>query len=310
MNGEKAEEFLIESPYPIFLNLPGKIRRSYEGEILIRVKQGRLFIINRLPLSAYLSSVILSEMGHAPLEALKAQAVLSRTLAYTAMAENKNQDYDVSDLTDSQAYRGFEIQTALSRKAVETTEGLILTYQNRRAKIFYASTCGGHTSSPHEVWGQENRGLKGVACSKNGHILCRNSPHFKIWQWKVALNDLTRLPALKDFPVDHIEISKKDSWGRVLTLDFFSGEQKRTLLAEQFRIEAGRHFKSFGLLKSAYLKLAVENQTVLFEGRGLGHGVGLCQWGAKTLADMGLDFKAILQFYFPALKLKNREETH
>lgn len=308
-NNQKHPQLEWESPFPITLTIPHKIQRSYEGKIILQVQNNHILIINKIPLNSYLASVIISEMGKAPLEALKAQAVLSRTLSYQAIQKNKYKPYHLTDLTDSQAYRGFDIKTLLSQQAAQETNNLILAYKNKLAHIFYSSTCAGHTSTPHNVWGQENLGIKEVLCQKKGSFLCQKSPHFTPWQWEVSLKDLSLIDSLKNCEVKKIEIAKKSSLGRVYSLNFYSQNQKKTLLAEQFRIEVGRAFKSFGLLKSAFFTIKTSQDKVIFEGQGLGHGVGLCQWGAKELAKQQVAFKNILQFYFPAFTLKNKEEV-
>lgn len=299
----------LESPYPITLTIPHKIKRSYEGKITLQVMNNQILIINHLALNSYLASVVMSEMGSASLEALKAQAVLARTLSYQAIKKNKYKPYHLTDLTDSQAYKGFDIKTLLSQKAAQDTNNLILAYKNKLAHIFYSSTCAGHTSTPYNVWGQKNAGVKSVVCKNKKKFLCQKSPHFTPWQWKVSLKDLSIINSLRNFEVKKIEIAKKSSLGRVYSLNFYSQNQKKTLLAEQFRIEVGRAFKSFGLLKSAFFTFKTKDNQIVFKGQGLGHGVGLCQWGAKELAKQKANFKNILKFYFPNLSLKNKEEV-
>ncbi|HEY8341711.1 MAG TPA: SpoIID/LytB domain-containing protein [Calditerricola sp.] len=140
--------------------------RTYRGEMEVRVVDGKLALINELPLEQYLYGVVGVEIGgSSPPEALKAQAVIARTYALRARSANKPK-YKVAHLSDStfdQAYQGYKAENDAVRRAVDATSGMVLTYNGQLAETLYYSNAGGMTADGSEVWGNPVPYLKPVA---------------------------------------------------------------------------------------------------------------------------------------------------
>lgn len=139
--------------------------RTYRGEMEVRVVDGKLALINELPLEQYLYGVVGVEIGgSSPPEALKAQAVIARTYALRAQTANKPK-YKVAHLSDStydQAYQGYKAENDAVRRAVDATAGMVVTYNGQLAETLYFSNAGGMTADGSEVWGNVVPYLKPV----------------------------------------------------------------------------------------------------------------------------------------------------
>ncbi len=117
-------------------------------------KNEELLVINRVPLETYVASVVISEMGQAPPEAMCAQAVISRTWAIGHIDESSL--YDFNDLTSSQSYQGYSAYVKGAEKIISKTEGLILTYRGETAKILFHAQCSDRVFSAYEIWGKSS----------------------------------------------------------------------------------------------------------------------------------------------------------
>ena len=133
--------------------------RAYRGGIELSLFNGKLAVINELPLEQYLVSVLGSEMSKEwPLEALKAQAVAARTFALKQGV--KYQIAHVTDTTTDQAYKGLAGEFAAAQQAVQATQGEVIVDKNGLINPLYYSNAGGMTAAPTEVWGNEVAYLK------------------------------------------------------------------------------------------------------------------------------------------------------
>ncbi|MBY0088129.1 MULTISPECIES: SpoIID/LytB domain-containing protein [Brevibacillus] len=159
-------------------------QRTYRGEMELSEYNGHLTLVNELPMEEYLYGVVGSEMAPGwPLEALKTQAVLSRTRA--VWQGNKYGVANVSDTVFEQAYYGYTKESDDVREAVDETEGEIIYYQGKPAESLFYSNAGGMTADGTEVWGNPVPYLRSVE-SKDTYPMDNAS----VW-YKVALADGT-----------------------------------------------------------------------------------------------------------------------
>jgi stage II sporulation protein D len=241
-----------------------------------------------LDLETYLRGVLPAEMPVSwPIEALKAQAVAARTFALFRQGQSRAKDFDVdSDVMDQMFLEGAET-TKRAEQAIDETRGLVLhTPQGKLIAAYFHSDCGGHTEDARNVWGGgESTGTAGCPFTARAN-------------WKLRLT-LKQLAAKLRLPVKAIELGERTESGRVarvaLALADGSG---RTITANDFR-----HALGYGELKSTAFSISREGETYTFAGRGFGHGVGLCQWGARQMALQGSSFKEILAHYYPSARL-------
>jgi len=274
----------------------GETTRRYAGSISVRIAASTLRFVNHVELEDYLPAVVAAEAGAVPPAALEAQAVVSRTFAAASRQRHHQDGYDVCDLTHCQVYRGHGDETKAAANAVEKTKGQVLLLGGMMLKpAFFHSSCGGATSRAADVFHDDGVGV-GVRDELNGGPACRAAPDFA-WEWKVDRTELARALGVKSDGAA-FEPLRRDASGRVLELRSFG----KRLSGPQFQSAVGRVFGWTSLRSMKVSAETVEN-VVRFTGTGFGHGVGLCQYGARARAEAGESAEIILKRYFPDAKL-------
>jgi len=276
-------------------------KKSYSGTIEFSVSPttGKLQVINKVSLEEYISSVTGSEMNFDSPEALKAQAVVSRSYALWSIQSNRFKKYDITDNEMNQVYQGLTVVKQIHKEAVNSTRGEILTWNNKLVLAAYFSTCGGVTNPNETVWkGKSLPYLRSV----NDRASCSISPHFK---WKYSLNKkilFEQIASEYNFTPSAIHL-KTGEHNRVLAVLLIDANSREfALTGNDFRLFVNKHFGIYSI-KSSRFSLHGNNNTIEFRGSGLGHGVGLCQYGALGFAKEGWDYKRILNFYFNNVKV-------
>lgn len=277
--------------------------RYYSGRLDIKPNSGRnaLSVINTVDLEIYVASVVGSEMDFEEPEALKTQAVVSRSYALWSIRKSPYSNFDLRDFEANQMYVGQIRDKPRYREAAEATAGEILTWSNQLILAVFSSTCGGMTANNTDVWGGENHPY---LRSQNDTRICSVSPHFS---WEYELKKVTLDSLLKErygFRFRDKEI-ETDQTGRIQQIELIdrSGDILR-FSGNEFRLYINRHAGPLAV-RSTKFKWTEHGDTISFEGNGLGHGVGLCQWGARGLAQNGWNYKDILTFYFSGVKIVN-----
>jgi len=272
------------------INVNGK---AYRGAIEIRKKgNGKLLVINELDLEAYLLGVVAAEIpSDWEMETLKAQAIASRTYALYQMRNAGRRSYHILATVDSQMYLGIRAERKRATAAVEGTRGLVITYQGGVIPAFYHSSCGGHTENALELWGIDEPYLKGVDCD------CQTISKYGIWEKRFTTAGIIRALRREGFRISGIgsvEMGDITPAGRVKNVIFRNLGRSTSVPSETIRAALG-----YANIPSIFFEPELMDQEVVFSGRGLGHGIGLCQWGAKEMAEKGSDYKAILEHYYP-----------
>ncbi len=264
----------------------------YVGYFEVKRDENGLYIINDLPFERYIEGVVASETGKEwEIEALKAQAVISRTYAIFYKTLKTKKDFHLTSSVLHQVYKGNNT-SPLIRRAVKETEGEILIYEGYPIKAFYHSTCVGKTELPEEVWGGDYPYLKSVDCNS------KNSP-YENWQRRFSFEKIEK--ALGISSIEDISIASYTSTGRVKTLNIVAAN------TSEMEVKATDLRKLLGYreLPSTHFSLIIkESGYAIFDGKGYGHGVGLSQWGALEMAKQGKNYKEILKHYYPGTILK------
>ena len=266
--------------------------------------RGKLEYIIYLPLETYLKGVLGSEVPASwPAESLKAQAIASRT--YFLWKQRQSASYfDVrSDHMDQVFKMQEKVSPAISR-AIEQTRGQILVTPSSRDifPAYFHSDCGGHTSQESAVWHKDQ--AKNHAVSDP---VCRNAKR-NHWHYSIAIDQMM-LKLHKKFllPRDSELLGifpRGNSEERAFELNLlFSNNLIKKISANEFRSLFG-----FGKIKSTQFYVTKSLNGFNFRGRGYGHGVGMCQWGAKRWAVRGRDYRAILKHYYQGAELVTSEE--
>ena len=293
-------------------------KRRYRGDLIIKEEEGFLKVINQLPLEEYLYGVIKWELSPDwPLATLCAQTIAARTYALKNMESSLSQGqlYHLSATVDDQVYGGVESEDSRVQKVVDLTQGKVITYQGELINAFYHNCCGGYTTSSKDVWGGKDFPYLRVGPDK----FCQGSPHYH-WKWEIKRSELEKILLKEMLPVGRID--RIQVLSRAQNLSFEEGGRVTKLCLEHYGDRSycltGTEFRKLidkwigrGKLKSTLfdkVRLRVKGgiSYFVFQGRGSGHGVGMCQWGAKEMAEQGYSFEEILQFYYPGTKIEKR----
>lgn len=291
VNGKVVRRLTVSAP--VFIQVNGK---KYHGNMEISPADKGLLVVNELPLEDYLIGLINCEISSQwPMEAIKAQAVVARSYAVYQKEMRKNAMYDLESTVMDQVYEGCEIEDSRAGRGVKETAGEVLTYKGNVIQAFYHSNCGGHTESSENVWGFSLPYMQGVDCS-----YCLATPSAK-WEQTIPLNKIESLLKGNGYQVAgllEIRTGKKNRSGRVTDLILIFAKGHLTISAVNFRKIIG-----YTVIKSTNFEARIAGDDAVFTGIGYGHGVGLCQWGAKQRAGDGFDYREILSYYYPGTRL-------
>ncbi len=291
----KGDVIRVEAPGTIALR-----GHSYHHRLEIRWRRydGRpeLLVVHPLDLETYVTGIVSSELpGGWPLEAYKAQAVAARTFALWQKYRRLDLPYHLESSVLDQVYQGVEREHALARQAAQQTSGEVLTWHHQVAQAYFHASCGDRTESAREGWGTELPYLPGSPCGK-----CRLATRYG-WGARIARADVERaLAPLLGEPVVTLVIKGKTASGRAKSVLLAGKTKQRTITAADLRRLLG-----YSTVWSTFIdKLAFEGGALVVHGKGSGHGVGLCQWGARGLADDGVGYREILARYYPGATLR------
>lgn len=271
--------------------------KSYRGWIELRMKKnGSLIVINDLDIEEYLMGVVAEEIPPAwEFEALKAQAIASRTYALYQKKRAGNRPYHIGATINSQKYSGRSGERDATVRAVRETEGMVVVYGGEAIPAFYHSSCGGHTEDASELWQIDAPYLKGVDCD------CQEISRYGLWEKRFSISSISVALGKNGYRlrgVSAMAVGTITPAGRVKDVIVRHEGGASTVPAETLRAALG-----YTLVPSVFFETAMSGKEVVVSGRGLGHGVGLCQWGAKEMARRGHDFKSILSHYYPGTSL-------
>ncbi len=268
--------------------------RRYSGDILIdRDGAGRLALINRIPMERYIEGVVLAEMPpNFPEEALKAQAIASRSYAAWKVAACRSQHWDVSDTQRSQVYKGNPELPKLALRVTRATRGVVLAFGSKPLEAVFSSTCGGTTRSAQEAFGDAAPApLRGAICNA-----C-NGTTFSTWTCDVDRRVVGKALGVGTL----VSIGNLDTYssGRLRSVEVLGDVgPRRTVSGPALTSALGSK-----ALSTWISLIEVRGAKVHAEGRGFGHGAGMCQVGAGVLARRGANFESILATYYPGASL-------
>jgi stage II sporulation protein D len=294
--------------------------REYRGDLLLSPTAAGVTALNILGVEEYLRGVVGAEMGRRTeqdLAALRAQAVVSRTLALRNLGRWRTRGYDLMATVADQAYAGVGFESPASDQAVAETAGRVLASEGGLIDIFFHSTCGGLTAPGPEVFSYATRPyLRSIRdVDENGRAWCAISPRYQwreTWSGEALARALrSTLPAaggnsaLADDLRD-IRILDRTATGRVARLEIQGGDGALALSGPAARLLL--RTRDGSSLRSANFTVQVTREgprivELTISGSGAGHGVGMCQWGALGRSRAGFSFEDILSAYFPGTQL-------
>lgn len=279
--------------------------RLYRDRLVILPKSTHCVVVNSLDLEKYIAGVISREMAPGwPLEALKAQAIASRSYALYQMHASRNRDFDLESTTQDQVYEGAGSESPRTIQAVEATRGQALTYEGSSLKAYFHANCGGITEVPEFVWGGEAKAFRPVVCPYHKRERDRThwTVHLTTEQIQNALKKIAGLLPRGFFRVASVAAGAPNASQRLSDVAVSDSRGNNLLVsANTFRNAIGNtKLKS----TSFQVRRSPASSTYTIEGQGNGHGVGMCQIGARVMAEEGRSSEQILQFYYPLAKIR------
>lgn len=279
----------------------GRQSRSYRGVFettLDGSAGGGIQVINVVDVEHYVASVLPAEYPFTEMEGMKAQAIVIRTYAVTAMLKN-GAGYSLRDDTGSQVYRGVQTETELSVAVARITAGSMLIYRGEAIEAVYSSHCGGYSANNEDIWGTDPipylRGRK----DRYDH----EAPVAE-WSTSADVDDVhDRLSDQLGKRVKAFAVSDRGAGSHVRKVKLeYEDAPDETMRGERFRSVLNAAFGS-RLLQSSSFEIRKRSGTYRFDGKGNGHGVGFCQWGAHAQAQEGRSYQDILTFYYKGIDI-------
>ncbi len=279
--------------------------RTYRGSIELvldgDIERPSLLIINEVALPDYISSVLPSEYGFTEPEGMKAQAIVIRTYALRARSQRQG-PYDLTDDTGSQVYMGVSSENDGARAAVKATTGMAITYKGELIEAVYSAHCGGHSANNEDVWMS-----KAVPYLRGRDDPYDHDAPVAHWESRINKKDLLDLLSrLYSVKVKDISIADRGAGKHVTAVRLKAKGDDLDITAQSFRVAVNNRFGSASV-KSTLFDFNKDGDSYHFTGKGLGHGVGLCQWGAAEQAREGRSYKDILHFYYQDVKIEGYE---
>lgn len=261
---------------------PGRLRVEPDS------RRGHVFVLE-VPLETYVSCVLPREMPLGSAAAsLRAQSIATRSYVVATMLARRERSWDVVDTEASQVFGALDRNAARGRRHVEATRGLVLAEGDEVLRSYFAATCGGQTRSNARAFGETERpSLRGVTCGYcNGNVDHR-------WTLHIPRQNLSA-----DFHVTRVSIDGDAAANAALVLEGPGGERRILGSRRLRRLAAPHRLKSTRLLEA---RLTAD--TLIIEGAGFGHRVGLCQNGARAMGRAGRDASQILAHYYPGAEI-------
>ncbi len=300
LDGDAVKEPLVVQGGDQGLQIDGK---KLPGRLEIWADKAGLVVVNALDLEEYVSSVVASEVPASwPLEALKAQAVAARTYAVAQKIDHgPSARSHLGSSVLAQVYAGAAHPQSGAREAAQATAGEVLTFEVAPIQAFFSSSCGGKGESGEAAFDLPKGSVPFLPGGDDGDF-DQGAPRLK-WTVKLSLDDLTR--TLRDAKRVQAEVT-----GAEVSQVTPSGRARRVKL----RVKKGppvsisavelRQLLGWQKLPSLLFALEQKDDTLIFTGKGSGHGAGLCQWGARGRAQAGQDYREILNHYYPGAELR------
>lgn len=275
-----------------------EIKFIYHENMIIRIKRtsGQ---IDEVPFEQYIVGVLAGEMPVSfDIEALKAQAVASRSYVMSKMVYNKDKEYDILDTTENQVYLDLEYLKKIwqnnyidrinkLKTAVLNTKGEYLEYDNKVVEAFFFSTSSGKTENSEDVFNKKISYLRSVDSSWDKDIspVYTENNYFSKSEFcrKIGINYTNKI---------NTKVLSTTTTGRVKKIKIsdktFTGDEIRSLLK----------------IKSSYFSISQNGDSIMVTTKGYGHGVGMSQYGALAMALKGYKYDEILKYYYQGVEIK------
>ncbi len=279
----------------LFLLAVAAIRAGVTYKVRLSASEGGAVV--EIPAERYVAAVLAGEAGNFHNdEALKAMAVAARTYAAHFHSRHAVEGYDFCSTTHCQRLILKDVGERF-QKAADATRGELLWFHSQPALAVYTQNCGGRSESARAVWPNENA----------PYLMVHDDPYCGVssksaWSWKTTASALRDALLTSGMHVPgeltQVVVVKRTASGRVRTLSLAGTDGTKLITGSSFRFSVGRTL-GWNTLRSDQYRVECSAGRIRFEGRGQGHGIGLCQDGADEMAAEGKSYRQILDFYYP-----------
>ena len=271
------------------INLPNKLQRNYFGDLMLSSSKDEIIFIITQNTEDLVLGILSSESDDCELEYLKALSVIIRTFINYNIGRHKTEGYDFCDNTHCMVYYGLDKVNKNYEKAVFSTKGEMLTYNNQLIDVFFTGSCGGKTYTPKQIWSN----YSGIYPYSNIRCdYCKNS-NYSNWLWKTNYKELSKI---FDFENQIKEINQLEKGVNYIELK--SNNKFLRLSNDEFRLYIGRKI-GWNKILSNNFDIKIIGDTITISGKGFGHCIGFCQEGAEKMSSLGKTYKEILSYYYP-----------
>ena len=307
---------------------------AYRGELQFTPKRnGTMKLVNQLSMDEYISGVVPKEMPATyPEEALKAMSVVARTFAQSSPNKHKSKGFDLCDSVHCQVYRGVMGERLKASKAVADTSGEMIYFNGKPAPTTFHSTCGGYGASASSVWSGKSPVLAGGFDGPGNweadlsdemkfkkfiddppECFCKKSGRFR-WVRKYSKDAMKKLldksigvlngrGSYDIGKLYSIEVKKRAPDGRVQEVEVVTSTGTYKINKDKIRWITSGGKISTGGLSSTLFYITSDDSGFTFTGGGWGHGVGMCQEGARGMAETGINYPDIVKHYYRGVEI-------
>lgn len=277
--------------FQVKMLLPERKPRLYQDNIIVDVEQGNLKCVNEIELDNYVGGVVQAESGRlSHPEFYKVQTILARTFALAHIQKHALEGFSLCDHTHCQAYFGKPTELNIIKSVFETKNKIVVDENLNLIEAAFHSNSGGQTLNSEDVWGSKLSYLRSVNDS-----FSLKMPNAK-WERKIAKDDwISYLKIKHNYPVD-------DEDAKLLAFNFKQDTRKSFLESNNVKVPL-KIVRTDFQLKSTYFSIVPKGDSLIFKGKGFGHGVGMCQEGAMRMAKLGYTYLDILNFYYQNTQL-------
>jgi stage II sporulation protein D (peptidoglycan lytic transglycosylase) len=269
--------------FSLRINGSKALKQFYSGDLQCFSDLGTIVMINNCDVETYIAGVVQAEGGTGrSREYCKTQAILARTYMYKYFDKHLQDRYNVCDNTHCQVFSGLSRDSLISRAALETRGLVVLSTDSNLIISAFHSNCGGETSAPEDVWLTSMPYLK-----KKADPYCLTSPN-ATWEKRISLKEWTGMMKQHGYNGKTDDPANFSFIQKTRQINYRSGTF--TIPFNTIRSELN--------LRSSFFSVFSDGDALILKGRGYGHGVGLCQEGAMTMAAGGSSYRQIIDFYY------------
>lgn len=272
--------------------IPSMSQRYYDDDMVVKAENHHLNFYNYVDMDDYICGVVESESGYQPATAFyKTQAILCRTFALENIGKHYTEGFHLCDGVHCQAYKGknysLSYHSIISQAVNDTKDLVIVDSSGTVITATFHASCGGQTMNSEEVWGRPKYYLRSVSdpyCQYQ-----RNTA----WEKTISIADFKKFLSENKVSVDNLTAED---------FNFSQTQRKAYYKIKNDNISLRKIRENFNL-KSTYFSVKADGDSLIFSGKGFGHGVGLCQDGAIQMAKKGFSYSDIIRFYYKGVRI-------